>query len=96
MDSELVPSYVDLSSLLAPYPTIAFIRVAALLRHNGPVPGILAAHRPGAIMDKSGPRFVGLLFVADGILSGSPWRMPSYGVARGAASRHGPKRLSDA
>jgi hypothetical protein len=33
--------------------TIAFFRAAALLRRNGPVPGILAAHRPGAIMDKS-------------------------------------------
>ena len=39
-------------------PTIAFIRAAVLLRRNGPVPGILAAHRPGAIMDKSGRRFV--------------------------------------
>ena len=40
-------------------PTIAFIRAGALLRRNGPVPGILAAPRPGAIMDKSGRRFVG-------------------------------------
>jgi hypothetical protein len=39
-------------------PTIAFIRAGPLLRRNGPVPGILAAHRPGAIMDKSGRRFV--------------------------------------
>ena len=38
--------------------TIAFIRAGPLLRRNGPVPGILAAHRPGAIMDKSGRRFV--------------------------------------
>jgi hypothetical protein len=34
-------------------PTIAFFRAGPLLRRNGPVPGILAAHRPGAIMDKS-------------------------------------------
>jgi hypothetical protein len=40
-------------------PTIAFFRAGPLLRRNGPVPGILAAHRPGAIMDKSGRRFVG-------------------------------------
>jgi putative transposase len=39
-------------------PTIAFFRAGPLLRRNGPVPGILAAHRPGAIMDKSGRRFV--------------------------------------
>ena len=36
-------------------PTIAFFRAVALLRRHGPVPGILAARRPGAIMDKSGP-----------------------------------------
>ena len=36
-------------------PTIASFRAVALLRRLGPVPGILAAHRPGAIMDKSGP-----------------------------------------
>ena len=34
--------------------TIAFFRAGPLLRRNGPVPGILAAYRPGAIMDKSG------------------------------------------
>jgi hypothetical protein len=39
-------------------PTIAFFRAGTLLRRNGPVPGILAAHRPGAIMDKSGRRFI--------------------------------------
>jgi len=39
-------------------PTIAFIRAGPLLRRNGLVPGILAAHRPGAIMDKSGRRFI--------------------------------------
>ena len=39
-------------------PTIAFFRAGALLRRNEPVPGILAPHRPGAIMDKSGHRFV--------------------------------------
>jgi len=38
-------------------PTIALFRAGALLRRNGPV-GILAAHRPGAIMDKSRRRFV--------------------------------------
>jgi hypothetical protein len=39
-------------------PTIAFFRAGALLRRNGPVPGILAAARPGAIMDKSGRHFL--------------------------------------
>src|SRR6266446_10594749 len=39
-------------------PTIAFFRAGTLLRRHGPVPGILAAHRPGAIMDKSGRRVV--------------------------------------
>src|SRR4029077_12489794 len=39
-------------------PTIAFFRASTLLRRNGPVPGILATHWPGAIMDKSGLRFV--------------------------------------
>jgi hypothetical protein len=34
--------------------TIAFFRAVALLRRHGPVPGILAAPRPGAITDKSG------------------------------------------
>src|SRR3981081_836421 len=38
-------------------PTIAFFRAGTLLRRNGPVPGILAAHRPGAIME-SVRRFV--------------------------------------
>ena len=33
-------------------------RAGPLLRRNGPVPGILAAARPGAIMDKSGRHFV--------------------------------------
>src|SRR5215831_17180009 len=33
--------------------TIASFRAVALLRRHGPVPGILAARRPGAIMDKS-------------------------------------------
>jgi hypothetical protein len=42
-------------------PTIAFFRAVALLRRYGPVPGILATRRPGAIMDKSGcPRLVTL------------------------------------
>ena len=39
-------------------PTIAFFRAAALLRRHEPVAGILAARRPGAIMDKSGRRSV--------------------------------------
>src|SRR3981081_1150244 len=39
-------------------PTIAFFRAGTLRRRHGPVPGILAAHRPGAILDKSGRRFV--------------------------------------
>src|SRR6516164_4285467 len=38
-------------------PTIALLRAGTLLRRNGPV-GILAAHRPGAIVDKSRRRFV--------------------------------------
>ena len=40
-------------------PTIAFFRAGVLLRRSVPVPGILATHRPGAIMDKSGRQFVG-------------------------------------
>src|ERR1700693_2493508 len=39
-------------------PTIAFFRAGELLRRSVPVPGILATHRPGAIMDKSGRQFV--------------------------------------
>ena len=39
-------------------PTIAFFRAGPLLRRSGPVPGILATARPGAIMDKSGRHFV--------------------------------------
>jgi hypothetical protein len=35
-------------------PTIAFFRAGVLLRRSVPVPGILATHQPGAIMDKSG------------------------------------------
>lgn len=34
-------------------PTIAFFRAGVLLRRSVPVPGILATHQPGAIMDKS-------------------------------------------
>jgi hypothetical protein len=34
-------------------PTIAFFRAGVLLRRSVPVPGILATHRPGALMDKS-------------------------------------------
>ena len=40
-------------------PTIAFFRAGVLLRRSVPVPGILAPHQPGAIMDKSGRQFVG-------------------------------------
>ena len=36
---------------------IAFFRAGVLLRRSVPVPGILAAPRPGAIMDKSGRPF---------------------------------------
>jgi hypothetical protein len=32
--------------------TIAFIRAGVLLRRDVPVPGILATHRPGALMDR--------------------------------------------
>jgi|HubBroStandDraft_6_1064221.scaffolds.fasta_scaffold253124_2 hypothetical protein len=39
-------------------PTIAYFRAGVLLRRSVPVPGILATHRPGAIMDKSGRHFV--------------------------------------
>ena len=39
-------------------PTIAFFRAGVLLRRSVPVPGILATHRPGAIMDKSERQFV--------------------------------------
>src|SRR6202043_4188236 len=39
-------------------PTIAFFRAGVLLRRSVPVPGILATHRPVAIMDKSGRQFV--------------------------------------
>jgi len=35
------------------------LRAAALLRRSGPVPGILAARRPGAPMDKSARRLDG-------------------------------------
>jgi hypothetical protein len=42
--------------------TIAFFRAVVLLRRNGPVPGILAARRPGPIMDKSGRRSVATIF----------------------------------
>ena len=35
-----------------------FLRAGVLLRRGGPVPGILATHRPGALMDKSERHFV--------------------------------------
>ena len=37
----------------ATYPQLPFFRAGSLLRRSGPVPGILAAPRPGAIVDKS-------------------------------------------
>ena len=46
-------------------PTIAFFRAGALLRRSVPVPGILATHRPGRIMDKSGRQFVARYQFAD-------------------------------
>ena len=46
-------------------PTIAFFRAGGLLRRNVPVPGILAAPRPGATMDKSGRHLVGPIDFAD-------------------------------
>ena len=46
-------------------PTIAFFRAGVLLRRSVPVPGILATHRPGAIMDKSGRQLVARYHFAD-------------------------------
>jgi hypothetical protein len=43
---------------LATYPQSPFFRAGVLLRRSVPVPGILATHRPGAIMDKSERQFV--------------------------------------
>jgi len=51
------------SAATSDLPTIASFRASTLLRRNGPLPGILAAHWPGAIMDKSGRRFVGPLSI---------------------------------
>jgi hypothetical protein len=45
-----------ISALTSDLPTIASFRSGVLLRRNEPVPGILAAHRTGAIMDKSDRR----------------------------------------
>src|SRR5258708_12511352 len=47
------------AALMRDFSTIAFSRALALLRRLEPVPGILAARRPGAIMDKSELRFAG-------------------------------------
>ena len=44
-------------------PTIAFFRAGPLLRRIVPVPGILAAHRPGRLWISLN---AGLLFVLDG------------------------------
>jgi putative transposase len=52
MDPGLCRSSAPTSDL----PTIASFRSGVLLRRNEPVPGILAAHRTGAIMDKSDRR----------------------------------------
>jgi hypothetical protein len=49
-------------------PTIAWIRSALLLRRNGPVPGILAAGRTGAIVDKSARRYAAEA-CSEGVLS---------------------------
>jgi len=46
-------------------PTIACFRAGPLLRRSEPVPGILAAARPGAIMDKSGRHFVATKLMGD-------------------------------
>jgi len=51
------------SGAMRDLPTIAFFRASTLLRRSGPVPGILAARWPGAIVDKSGRRFVAPLLV---------------------------------
>jgi hypothetical protein len=51
---------------LATYPQSPFSGPEALLRRSVPVPGILAAHRPGAIMDKSGHHFVARSLSRDG------------------------------
>jgi hypothetical protein len=48
------------------FPTIAGFRSARLLRRDGPVPGILAADRTGAIVDKSGRRSDGYVGTAWG------------------------------
>jgi len=47
------------AALMHDLSTIAFPGAVALLRRHEPVPGILAARRPGAIMDKSERRFGG-------------------------------------
>ena len=47
-------------------PTIAFFRAGVLLRRSVPVPGILATHQPGAIMDKSERQFVARYQLEDG------------------------------
>jgi hypothetical protein len=55
-DCEIMGAGADRVQLTT-YPQSPF-RAGTLLRRNGPVPGILATHQPGAIMDKSGRRFV--------------------------------------
>jgi hypothetical protein len=47
-------------------PTIAFFRAGVLLRRSVPVPGILATHQPGAIMNKSERQFVARYQLEDG------------------------------
>jgi hypothetical protein len=55
-----IPGWLPWSRVAATrdLPTIAIFRAGVLLRRGVPVPGILATHRPGAIMDKSGRQFV--------------------------------------
>lgn len=43
------------------------VRFVLLLRRSGPVPGILAAGRTGAIVDKSGRRYAGVGGAAFGL-----------------------------
>ena len=48
-------------------PTIAWVRFVLLLRRSGPVPGILAAGRTGAIVDKSDRRYAVVVGAALGL-----------------------------
>ena len=55
-------------------PTIALIWFALLLRRSGPVPGILAAGRTGAIVDKSARRYAAEACAERGLSSALRWR----------------------